>query len=102
MVRKGESWKGVKKGELERKGYSNLAFQVAFLPLTNASVKFIVTAIRGTPDTLITTYGQEVTSRGFPGICIHEGRARSTSGGWASSLSSSSLTLLWTSRERWM
>ena len=39
-------------------------------------MKFLLSAIPGSMDTLETVYGEEVHSRGFPGIRIHEGRAK--------------------------
>ena len=76
LVRKGESWKSVKKSERENKGYSNLVFRTHILPLSAQKVKFLTVAVPGEIKTLVSTYGQESGSRGFPGIRIHEGRAK--------------------------
>ena len=39
-------------------------------------MKFIVTVVVGSLENLMTTYCQEVRSRGFPVIRIHEGIAK--------------------------
>ena len=78
MVRTGtgDNRKPVKKSQWEAKGFSNLAFRVNFTPLSASKAKFLLSAIPGSVDTLETLYGEEVHSRGFPGIRIHEGRAK--------------------------
>ena len=72
----GEQWKSVKKGELEKKGYGNLVFRCHFVPVSVERMKYVITVVPGDLRTLTSTYGQEVTSRGFPGIRVIEGRAK--------------------------
>ena len=76
LVKKGAAWKIVKKGEYEQRGYSNLAFRANFVPLGVDKAKFLITAIPGDVATLRGTYGSEAGSRGFPGLRVHEGRAK--------------------------
>jgi len=75
-VKQGEQWKSIKKGELEQRGYGAVVFRCNFLPVAVDRMKFVVTLVLGELKTLTATYGQDVTSRGFPGIRVHEGRAR--------------------------
>ena len=75
MERNGENWKVVRKGQYTARGYSPLAFRVNFLPLSASKMKFLLSAVLGEADSLQATYGEDVNSRGFPGIRIHEGRA---------------------------
>ena len=76
MRRKGEAWQSIKKGDLENRGYSDLSFRLSFVPLGPTRVKFLVSVVPGSMDSLVNTYGQDVASRAFPGIRVHEGRAK--------------------------
>ena len=75
-VKQGEVFKVVKKGELEEKGYGELAFRLHCRTIDVETVKFVVVAVPCALAQVMSTYGAEATSRGFPGIRIHEGRAK--------------------------
>ena len=75
-VKQGEVMKVVKKGELEGKGYSELSFRLHCRTIVQETVKFVVVAVPCALAQVTSTYGVEATSRGFPGIKIHEGRAK--------------------------
>ena len=69
-------WKSVKKGERENKGYGELSFRLHVRTVDAESIKYVVVAVPGPLSQVTSTYGTEATSRGFPGIRIHEGRGR--------------------------
>ena len=69
-------WKSVKKGEREMKGYGDLSFRLHVRTVDPENVKYVVVAVPCALSQVMSTYGGEATSRGFPGIRIHEGRGR--------------------------
>ena len=69
-------WKSVKKGERENKGYGELSFRLHVRTIDPESIKYVVVAVPCALSQVMSTYGAEATSRGFPGIRIHEGRGR--------------------------
>ena len=75
-VKQGESSKVVKVGELEAKGYSDLAFRLHFRTVDTENVKFTLVAVPVNVSMVKTTYGEAAGSRGFPGFKIHEGKAK--------------------------
>ena len=75
-VKQGEVMKVIKKGELEAKGYSELSFRLHCRTTDQETVKFVVVAVPCALAQVTSTYTAEATGRGFPGIKIHEGRAR--------------------------
>jgi hypothetical protein len=76
LIKKGESWKGVKKGEYELHGLGSLVFPTNFIPLSQDRSKFLISAIPGDLKTLQATYGGDVGSRSFLGIRVYKGRAK--------------------------
>ena len=76
MEKQGESWKALKKGELESKGYSDLAFRIHVRTVDTEKVKMTVVILPCAVAMVVSNYGEFVGSRGFPGIKIHEGRAK--------------------------
>ena len=76
MVKAGETWKTLKKGEMEGKGYGELSFRLHCRAIEPEKVKFTVVAVPGSLAQLSAHYGDKVASRGFPGIKIVEGRAK--------------------------
>ena len=76
MEEQGESLKVIKKGELEAKGYSDLCFRLHFRTVDTDNVKFTLVALPVNVSMVVNSYGEGVGSRAFPGIKIHEGRAR--------------------------
>jgi hypothetical protein len=76
MEKQGDSWKTIKKGELESKGYSDLSFRLHVRTVETDKVKVTVLVVPCALAMLASTYGEEVGSRGFPGIKIHEGKAK--------------------------
>ena len=76
MEKQGESWKALKKGELVTKGYSDLSFRLHVRTVDTEKVKLTLVALPRALAEVASAYGESVGSRGFPGIKIHEGRAR--------------------------
>ena len=76
LLRKGAVWKSIKKQEYEERGYSSLMFRGHFIPVGVDKAKFIITAVPGEAATVHNTYGDEAGRRGYPGIKVHEGRAK--------------------------
>ena len=76
MEKQGESWKAVKKGELVSKGYTDLAFRLHVRTVDPEKAKFYVLAVPVGVSMVASTYGENAGSRGFPGIKVHEGRAK--------------------------
>ena len=68
-------WKSLKKGERENKGYSDLSFRLHVRTVDVECVKYVVVAVPCALAQVLSTY-PDATSRGFPGIRIHEGRGR--------------------------
>ena len=75
-VTQGDSSKVVKVGELEAKGYSELAFRLHFRTMDTENVKFTLVALPVNVSMVKSTYTEAAGSRGFPGFKIHEGRAK--------------------------
>ena len=75
-VKQGDVLKVVKKGELEGKGYSEMSFRLHCRTIDQETIKFFVVAVPCALAQVTSSYGVEATSRGFPGIRIHEGRAK--------------------------
>ena len=75
-VTQGDSSKVVMVGELEAKGYSELAFRLHFRTLDTENVKFTLVALPVNVSRVKSTYTEAAGSRGFPGFKIHEGRAK--------------------------
>ena len=75
-VKQGKVMKVLKKGELEEKGYSELSFRLHCRTIDPETVKVVVVAVPCALAQVFSSYGAEATSRGFPGIRIHEGRAK--------------------------
>ena len=76
MEKQGDSWKTIKKGELVSKGYSDLSFRLHVRTVETDKVKVTVLVVPCALAMLASTYGKVVGSRGFPGIKIHEGKAK--------------------------
>ena len=76
MVKEGDSWKALKKGELVSKGFSDLSFRLHARTVDTEKVKFTVLAVPCAVSMVVANYGESAGSRGFPGIKIHEGRAK--------------------------
>ena len=69
-------WKSMKKGERESKGYTDLSFRLHVRTVDTENVKYVVVAVPCGLSQIAAAYGPDATSRGFPGIRIHEGRGR--------------------------
>ena len=69
-------WKSVKKGERENKGYGDLSFRLHVRTVDVENIKYVVVAVPCALAQVTSTYTADATSRGFPGIRIHEGRGR--------------------------
>ena len=76
MEKQGESWKAVKKGELVSKGYSDLSFRLHCRTVEREKVKFTVVVVPCAVGRVVSTYGETVGSRGFPGIKVYGGVAK--------------------------
>ena len=72
----GESQKVIPKGELESRGYSDLCFRLHFRTVDTETVKFTLVALPVNASMVVSSYGEGVGSRAFPGIRIHEGRGK--------------------------
>ena len=76
MVKSGDVWKSVKKGELAGKGYGDLSFRLHCRTISPEKVKYTVVAVPCSLAQLPSKYGDKVGSRGFPGIKIVVGQAK--------------------------